>query len=170
MNGLSMIEWLIELNIRPEFLNFLMDILPVGELRGAIPIALGVFELPLFSAFVWAWFGSIVPGIILVYGLGFISDTLSRHSSFFKKFFTWWFERTHKRFWARFQKLGSLALVLFVAIPLPVTGVWTGSVAAFLFGISKFKAVLLIAFGSFISGVIVSLIYFGALSFFEFLI
>jgi len=165
-----MIEWLIELNLRPEFLTFLLALLPVVELRGAIPIALGVFDLGIVSAFAWAWFGSIIPGIILVYGLGFISDTLSRYSSFFKKFFTWWFERTHRRFWERFQKLGSLALILFVAIPLPVTGVWTGSVAAFLFGVKKPKAVLLIAVGSFIAGIIVSLIYIGALSFFEFLI
>lgn len=165
-----MIEWLIELNLRPEFLTFLLALLPVVELRGAIPIALGVFELPFISAFIWAWLGSFVPGIVIVYGLGFISETLSKYSSFFNKFFNWWFERTHKRFWNRFQKFGSVALVLFVAIPLPVTGVWTGSVAAFLFGVNKIKAIFLIALGSFIAGVIVSLIYFGILSFFEFLI
>jgi len=54
-----------------------------------------------------------------------------------------------------------------VAIPLPVTGVWTGSVAAFLFGIPKKSAIFLIALGSFVAGIIVSLVYFGFFSFFK---
>jgi len=165
-----MIDWIINLQLPPELLTFLIALLPISELRGAIPIGLGVFNMSVVSAFLFAWLGSIVPAFILVFGLGFISVTLSKYSKLFKRFFDWWFERTHKRFWQHHQNLGSLALVIFVAIPLPVTGVWTGSVAAFLFGVKKPKAVLLISLGSLIAGVVVTLIYLGVLSFFKFLI
>jgi uncharacterized membrane protein len=165
-----MLEWLVNLSLPKELITLLIAILPVAELRGALPIALGVFELPFYSAFILSWLGSILPGIFWVYALGFVSNELRRRFKFFNRFFEWLFARTHRRFWRHHERLGSLALVLFVAIPLPITGVWTGSVAAFLFKIPKKTAVALIALGSFIAGVIVSLIYYGALSFFRFLI
>ena len=56
--------------------------------------------------------------------------------------------------------------MLFVAIPLPVTGAWTGAAAAFLFGIPRKKAILYITLGSIIAGVIVSLITIGGVSLF----
>lgn len=165
-----MIESLIHLNLPVELITFLIAVLPISELRGAIPIALGVFDMPIYSAFIFAWIGSILPGAFLIYTLGYISKELSSRSRFFKRFFDWLFERTYKRFWKHHERLGSFALVVFVAIPLPITGVWTGSVAAFLFGVPKKRAIGLVALGSFIAGVIVTLIYLGVLSFFKFLI
>jgi len=165
-----MIESIINLNLPVELITFLIAVLPVSELRGAIPIALGVFNMPIYSAFIFAWMGSVLPGAFLIYSLGGISKELSVRSRFFKKFFDWLFERTYKRFWRHHERLGSLALVVFVAIPLPITGVWTGSVAAFLFGVPKKRAVCLVALGSFIAGIIVTLIYLGVLSFFKFLL
>ncbi|MBU0649071.1 small multi-drug export protein [Patescibacteria group bacterium] len=165
-----MIDWITNLNLPPEVITFVLAMLPVSELRGAIPLGLGVFQMSYFSAFVTSWLGSIVPSIFLVYALGTFSRWLSRRSACFEKFFSWLFKRTHERFWKHHAKLGSLALVVFVAIPLPVTGVWTGSVAAFLFGIPKKSAVLLIALGSFVAGIIVSLVYFGFFSFFKFIL
>lgn len=165
-----MFDWIINLNLPKFIVTFLIAFLPIFELRGAIPVGLGVFKLSIPTAFFWSWLGSIVPSFFLIYGLGVFSEFLSRHSSRAEHFFKWWFERTHKRFWRHHQKLGSLALVFFVAIPLPITGVWTGSVAAFLFGIRRMKAFLLISLGSLIAGVIVTLIYLGVLSFFSFLI
>jgi len=53
-------------------------------------------------------------------------------------------------------KWGKLALVIFVAIPLPLTGAWTGSLAAFLFGFKKKEAFWLIVLGVLIAGIIVS--------------
>ena len=165
-----MINWITNLSLPSEVIIFILAMLPVSELRGSIPLALGVFHISYFSAFIFSWLGSIVPGIFLVYTLSTLSKWLGQRSAYFKKFFDWLFKRTHNRFWKHHEKLGSLALVLFVAIPLPVTGVWTGSVAAFLFGIPKKLAILLIAVGSFIAGIIVSLVYFGFFSFFNFIL
>jgi uncharacterized membrane protein len=126
--------------------------------------------MPLWSAFLISWLGTIIPTVLIVYTLGFFSKWLSARSQNFKKFFAWLFQRTHDRFWRHHEKFGSLSLVIFVAIPLPMTGVWTGAVAAFLFGIPKKKAIILVSLGSLMAGVLVSLIYYGFISFLEFLI
>ncbi|MDD4994963.1 MAG: small multi-drug export protein [Patescibacteria group bacterium] len=165
-----MIEWFLNLNIPPELITFFIAMTPIAELRGAIPIALGVFNLSVPSAFFWAWLGNIIPGIFWVFALNFVSRTLSAHSKAFKKFFEWLFRRTHEKFWGQHEKLGSLALVVFVAIPLPVTGVWTGAVAAFIFGIPKTRAILLLSLGALGAAIIVTLIYLGVFSFLRFLL
>ena len=63
------------------------------------------------------------------------------------------------------EKYGALGLILFVAIPLPITGAWTGCVAAFLFGVRKRWAVACIAAGVLIAGVIVTLASTGVIKF-----
>lgn len=73
-----------------------------------------------------------------------------------KKFFNWLFNRTRKKTQAKIEKYGSLALILFVAIPLPYTGAWTGSLAAWLFGIPFKKSILNIFIGILIAGIIVT--------------
>ena len=81
----------------------------------------------------------------------------------FNEFFSWLFERTRKKFEGKYNKWGKLALVIFVAIPLPVTGAWTGSVAAWLFNFKYWESILLILLGVCISGVVVSLISLGSI-------
>lgn len=162
-----MIEWLSALNLPEELITFILAMLPISELRGAIPFALGVLHMSFVPTFLISWIGSVIPGVAIVYFLGGVSAWLSRRSKYFKSFFDWLFARTYKRFWKHHQKLGSLALVIFVAIPLPVTGVWTGSVAAFLFGIPKKTAIILLGIGSFMAGIIVTLVYYGFFSFFK---
>ena len=56
-----------------------------------------------------------------------------------------------------------MALVTFVAIPLPMTGVWSGAIAAFVFGIPYKKGVLMISLGAMIAGIIVTLVSLGLL-------
>ena len=80
---------------------------------------------------------------------------------FFRRIFDWLFERTRKKFYNKHEKYGDLALVLFVGVPLPTTGVWTGAVAAWLFGVKPKKAFALISLGVSISATIVTLITLG---------
>ena len=75
---------------------------------------------------------------------------------FFDKFFTFLFERTRRKHSKKFEKWGALALITFVAIPLPITGGWSGALAAFVFGIPFKKALPLIFSGVIIAGVIVT--------------
>jgi uncharacterized membrane protein len=74
------------------------------------------------------------------------------------------FKRTRARS-AIIERLELLGLALFVAIPLPLTGAWTGAVAAFLFQFKNRDAFIAIAFGVLIAGVVVTLTCLGAINF-----
>jgi len=127
---------------------------PISEVRGAIPIGVSL-DLPLWEVFLISFIGNLIPVFFLLAFLGRISDFLSKKNDFLKKFFDWLFKRTRKKFRPLVEKYGKQALILFVAIPLPITGAWTGSIAAFLFGIPLRAAVPLIAVGISIAGGIV---------------
>jgi len=140
----------------PQLITFLIAMMPVSELRGAIPVALQVYELSPFSAFFWAVLGNLVAAALVLLLLEPFSNYLRHNFYFFNRFFTWLFERTRRKHNSKFEIWGALALVSFVAIPLPLTGAWTGAVAAFVFGIPFKKAFPLIALGVLIAGIIVT--------------
>ncbi|MEE9499804.1 MAG: small multi-drug export protein [Candidatus Omnitrophota bacterium] len=126
--------------------------MPVSELRGAIPLALAMGFSP-FKAYVLSFFGNLIPVIPLLFLLQPVTNKL-RHIKIFAKFFDWLFERTRKK--ARLvEKFEALGLILFVAIPLPITGAWTGCVAATLFKVRFRYAFLAIVVGVVIAGFIV---------------
>lgn len=126
----------------------IMAALPISELRGAIPLGLS-FGMSLQKAFLLSIIGNsifVVPALFLFEP---ISNRL-RKLRLFSRFFNWIEERTKKNSEA-IQKYEALGLAIFVAIPLPMTGAWSGVIAASLFKI-KFRY----AFISIITGVIVA--------------
>jgi uncharacterized membrane protein len=138
--------------------------LPVTELRGAIPIGLNFYNLPVLPTYIFAVLGNIVPALFLLKYLKPFSELL-RQWNIFELFFSWLFKRTGK-YEKKYEKYGALFLFFFVAIPLPGTGVWTGSVAAFLFGIRFWYALATMTAGVACAGVIITLANLGILSFF----
>ena len=136
---------------------------PVVELRGAIPLGLLVYGLPLWQVFLLAIVGNMIP-VLLLPVLGVLARELSLRFIFLERFFTWLFDKTRKRHAKMFVLFRDFALVLFVAIPLPFTGAWTAMVAAFVFGIPFRLAFPLILFGVIIAGVIVSVLTLGVLA------
>ena len=142
-----------------EILNtFLLAMTPIGELRVALPVALLVYNLHWFWAYFISVIGNMIPVIFLLLLLGPVSQWLSKELGSFKKFFDWLFERTRKKSTERIEKYGAIALVSFVAIPLPFTGAWTGAIVAFLFNIPFKKAFPLIFLGVLMSGAIMLLL------------
>lgn len=137
--------------------------LPITELRGAIPIALTIYKMPVFTAYFFAVLGNIAPVIFLLLYLKPFSDFLCRWH-FLNIFFKWLFKRTHQ-YEEKIEKYGALFLLVFVAVPLPGTGAWTGAVVAFVFGIRFWPAFLSIAGGVIIAGIIVTLTSLGIISF-----
>ena len=133
---------------------------PVVELRGAIPLGLLVYGLPVWQVLILAITGNMIP-ILLLPVLGILARELSLRFVFFERFFTWLFNRTRKKHVRMFTLLRGFALVLFVAIPLPFTGAWTAMIAAFVFGIPFRLAFPLILFGVIIAAAIVSVITLG---------
>lgn len=143
-----------------EIAVMLIATLPVAELRLAIPIAILAFDFDPVKAFYLSVIGNMIPVVPLLLFLEPVSNFLRRWK-FMDKFFTRLFERTHRRHSARFEKYGSIALAVFVGIPLPVTGAWTGCAAAFVFGLRFRNAFLAIFAGVLLAGVIVTLLTTG---------
>jgi uncharacterized membrane protein len=127
---------------------------PIAELRLAIPLAINTFNFPWYYALLIAIIGNLLPVPFILLFLDAATRLLSR-VALFKRMLDWLFERTRRRgrIIERYKRIG---LVLFVAIPLPVTGAWTGSLAAVIFGLSFKHAFLSILIGIIIAGIIVT--------------
>ncbi len=139
--------------------------LPITELRGSIPFAIGYFHMAPWLAFVISVLGDAIPAILIVWFLKPLSGWLSRHFKIFERFFNWWFNKVVKKFEKKYQKYGEWALMIFVAIPLPVTGAWTGAAASFLFKIPRKRALIFIFMGIVLAGIIVTVISTGVFAF-----
>ncbi len=149
-----MIEHIINTlkDLPKEAIVTILAALPISELRGAIPAAIAFGFSPL-KAYCIAFIGNSLPVIPLLLLLEPVSNTLRKFPPW-RKFFDWLFERT-KRKATLVEKFEALGLILFVAIPLPITGAWTGCVAATLFKIRFRYAFPAIMVGVAIAGVIV---------------
>jgi uncharacterized membrane protein len=126
--------------------------LPISELRGAIPVALAMGFSPQ-KAYLLSFAGNLIPVLPLLFLLQPIAAML-RHIPIFERFFNWLFERTRRKA-GLIEKFEAIGLILFVAIPLPVTGAWTGCVAATLFKIRLRYAFSAIVMGVAIAGLVV---------------
>ncbi|MCX6746413.1 MAG: small multi-drug export protein [Candidatus Parcubacteria bacterium] len=149
-------------NFPPHLAIFLMSMMPIAELRVSIPLALNIYKFSIWSTLFYASMGAFVPALFILYLIEPASEFLMKHSKFFHKFFLWLFRHTKIRFEGKYARYGSLALIIFVAIPLPLFGVWTGALAAFLFQFPKKKAIFLIFLGTVISGLIITSLVVGA--------
>lgn len=140
---------------RNEFLIILTAALPISELRGAIPLGL-IMNIPLFKTFLLAIMGNLIPVIPLLFLFRPVSELL-RRQVIFKRFFDWYLNKTKER--AKIiEKFQALGLAIFVAIPLPFTGAWTGAIAASLFGLRFRYAFLAIMLGVVLAGIIVAIL------------
>ncbi|MCL7411813.1 MAG: small multi-drug export protein [Methanosarcinaceae archaeon] len=142
--------------------TILLSATPISELRGAIPIAIGVYGMGPVETYILAIFGNLLPVIPLLLFLEPVSTYLRRFKMW-DMFFSWLFTRTHRNHSENFERYGILALTIFVAIPLPVTGAWTGCAAAFVFGIKFQHALLAISAGVMIAGIIVTAFTLGGI-------
>ena len=139
---------------------------PVGELRAALPLALIGYKMNLAVAYGLSVLGNIIPVFFLLLFWRYMAGYCRKKFKICDRFLCWLFERTRRKFAVKYERWGKLALVLFVAIPLPITGAWTASLAAWLFGFKYGESVLLIFSGVCLAGVIVSLITLGGLKMF----
>lgn len=164
--------------------TFLLSMTPVGELRAGIPYGIAQ-GLPPILTFIAAVAGNMIPVFFLLWGLprvdywlGIKASAFHKQSdqnnisgtarnikrlkpkffSFLSRAYCWCKSRTERKYSKLFQRLGAIALIVFVAIPLPLTGGWSGALAAHIFRIPPKKSAVLILIGVIIAGIIVSLI------------
>lgn len=140
-----------------EVLVVILAMVPIIELRGAIPLALGVFEFGRLEAYALGVFGNLIPVPIILWAFPPFLRFTERHVVWLHRLLSRLQESTERRHSRRFDRWRAAALVSFVAIPLPITGAWSGSLAAIVFNVPKKKALPLIALGVLIAGIVVLL-------------
>ncbi len=146
------------MSLSPELTVFLTAMTPIGELRAALPLALLVYKMAWFKAYILSVAGNIAPIFLWWLFLKYVYKILAIRFKKVNVFFNWFFARTRNRFSRKYEKWGKMALVIFVAIPLPITGAWTGATAAWLFGFKYAESMWLVSLGVLIAGLVVSLI------------
>ncbi|MFH1045956.1 MAG: small multi-drug export protein [Candidatus Omnitrophota bacterium] len=137
-----------------EAITLIIAALPLAELRGSIPVALLTLKEPIAKTFILSVIGNLLPIIPFLLLLEPLSEKL-RHFRLWRNFFDYLFEQTKKKA-ALIEKYEAVGLMLFVAVPLPMTGAWSGCIAASLFKIRFRYALLAITLGVIIAGVIVT--------------
>lgn len=150
------------------FWVFLISMVPLIEIRGAIPYAVG-FELPLVPSILVAVLGNMLPvPFIFLFARRVLE--WGKDKKVIGGFFTWCLEKGEKGGRKLEAKAGAglyIALLLFVGIPLPGTGAWTGTLAASILNMDFKKSVIYVMGGVLLAGAIMlaaSLGVFGAIS------
>ena len=143
-------------------ITFLVSMVPLIELRGAIPIAVGM-QVPMVQAYIIAVIGNMLPVPIVFF---FARKVLvwGQDKKYIGKFFSFCLNKGEAAGKKLQQKAGRglyLALLLFVGIPLPGTGAWTGTLAASILDMDFKKSVISVALGVILAGVIMALISMG---------
>ncbi|GHV21359.1 ligand-binding protein SH3 [Spirochaetia bacterium] len=128
--------------------------LPISELRGGIPFAI-VNNIPWYAA--WP-FAAACNALVAPVCWVFLSTLhkLFLKMSWYEKFFTRFIGRAREKLSPGINKYGALGIAVFVAIPLPITGAWTGTLGAWVLNVQKRKTMLAVILGVAISGGIVT--------------
>ena len=134
---------------------FLISMVPLIELRGAIPVSQG-FQLPLLQSYIVCVIGSMLP-VPVIYLFARKVLEWGKDKKYIGKFFTFCIEKGHKGGEKLKEKAGRglfVALLLFVGIPLPGTGAWTGTLAASLLDMDFKSSVVAVMCGVLLAGII----------------
>ena len=149
---------------------FLISMVPLIELRGAIPYAVG-FGLPIVPSIIVAVIGNMIPvPFIFLFARRILE--WGKDKRYIGKFFTWCLEKGEKGGQKLKAKAGRglyVALLLFVGIPLPGTGAWTGTLAASILDMDFKKSVLFVLLGVLLAGAIMLLLSLGVFGAIDFL-
>ena len=137
-------------------LNGIVGMVPIIELRGAIPIGVFTFHLNYLESFISSFIGNIIPVYFIVKYIRPLFDFFGRWK-IFKVIIDWASERATKKIAEseKLQNYTALGLFLFVAIPLPGTGAWVGSLIANFLDLPPKKAIPPIVAGVLTAGIIV---------------
>jgi len=147
-----------------EVIVIIVSMLPVIELRGAIPIGISLGLTPLYS-FLISYIGTMIPVPFILLLIKEIFKIMGKTKAFHKliKKIT---DRSLSKNGEKIEKYGIMGLIILVAIPLPGTGVWSGSLIASLLNLEFKKAFPAIALGNLIAGIAVLAISYGLFNIF----
>lgn len=141
---------------------FLISMVPIVELRGAIPVAVAM-GLPTIPTFITCIIGNMLPVPFIFFFARKILEW-GKDKKVIGKFFTWCLQKGEKGGAKLTEKAGRgiyWALLLFVGIPLPGTGAWTGTLAASFLDLDFKKSVIAVIGGVLLAGVIMFIASYG---------
>ncbi len=146
-----------------EWCVFFCSLLPIIELRGAIPLGAGL-GLPWWETYLISIVGNMLPVPFILLFIKAVLTWMSKcRVKFFNKIAGWLFRKAEKNR-ARVERYAFWGLFLFVAIPLPGTGAWTGSLVAGVIDMKFWKGLLSALLGVLAAGVIMTLVSYGVVS------
>lgn len=152
-----------------EFCVLICAMLPIIELRGAIPMA-AAFGMPWWMAYLLSVVGNMLPvPIILLFIRQFIAWSMRSRIKFLNKLANWLNRKVEKNR-GRIEKYAFWGLSAFISVPLPTTGAWTGSLVAAMIDMKFWKAILTALVGVMAAGVIVTVIVYGGIEALDFLV
>ena len=140
---------------------FFCSLLPVIELRGAIPLGAGL-GLPFWQNYLISIVGNMIPVPFILLMIRWVLEIMKKVQGLRK--IALWLEAKAEKNRAKIEKYSFWGLSLFVAIPIPGTGAWTGSLVAALIRMDFKKALLSVFLGVLSAGVIMSLISYGVVA------
>ena len=160
---IGMMSGLLSLSFGKQLIVFIISMLPILELRGGL-IAASLLKLPPLESYIIAIVGNVIPVPFILLLINKILKAMEK-SKF--KLFNGIYLFAHKKIMKNkgsIEKYGFLGLVIFVGIPLPGTGAWTGAVIAAFLEMDRKKAFIAILLGMLMASIIMMLISFGLIS------
>ena len=139
-----------------ELIVFIISLMPILELRGGL-IAASLLGLDPLRSYIIAIIGNIIPVPFILWLINSILEWM-RHSKHFHKVAKWLDKKVDKHK-GQIEKYGFIGLVLFVGIPLPGTGAWTGCLIASVLEMDRKKAFIATLIGIFIASIIMMIIF-----------
>ena len=144
-----------------EILVFIISLLPILELRGGL-IAAALLGLDPIPSYIISIIGNLLPIPFILLLINKVLDWM-RKSKHFSKIANWLDSKVEKHK-GQIEKYGYLGVILFVGIPLPGTGAWTGSLIASVLEMDKKKTFLAVLLGVFLASIIMMVLSFGILA------
>lgn len=133
----------------------ILSLLPIAELRGGLPFALLEANIPWYIAYPYCVGVNALAAPIAYIFLDSVHRLLYRWR-FYRSIFDKVVERAHGKLQGKVERWGFWGVALFVGIPLPITGAWTGTLGAWVLGLSRRRTMLAVLVGVAAAGTIVS--------------
>ena len=159
---MDLFQWLTQTQFGEFILTMLVSMIPVVELRGGIPFGVAA-GLPVWAAWLAAVIGNLIPVPFIIVYIRRIFQWLRKRMPKLNSMVDWLEKKAHLK-GQKVTRYKYLGLAIFVAIPLPGTGAWTGALAAAFLDMPLRKAIPSVVAGVLVAGTVISLLAFGVVS------
>lgn len=139
-----------------------LSMTPVGELRLSIPVSVLGYNMPVWQAFVLSIIGNMIPVTVILMFAGRFHAWVQKEAGKWGKNWADYLVSVQKKFSGDYEKYGLIGLMIFIGVPLPGTGAYTGAIAAFVFGIPFKHSWPFVLAGVIISAIITTILTVGA--------